>query len=448
MKSAGLVIFAIGVPLLLMLVINWAVSGPAPMAPAPREPAVGRPPETQPVYDLQLTTPTNRRPSSPSAGPSYRWPVELAPAAAPRSVPEPVKVQPPPTVPPPAPTSIAVTTTRPAAAASSKPRIADLIEDWLDDWRQRARPEPGSPREAAAEFLVRGDYAQAAKAFDRLLREKPNDANLILGEVMALTRLGRDEDALPLLTALLEREPKNTAARYHDGVTLTRLDRREEAIAAFTQLLDVQPAHGGAMFNLAILQQSLGRNQDAWRTWRKLTEQFPGEWASRPPKTGEVAATQEAGARPVPPEATLSPELVTEAWFHRGEAEMAMSQVKEAQQCFLEVTRATPGDARAWCNLGIARAVLAEYNEAVPALTEALRLEPTLVTAMNQMAYIHAARYRDTGRPEEKLAVLEWCTRSLAVQSQQPNIRELSDAVLQADREPPPEASPDSTKDQ
>ena len=107
-----------------------------------------------------------------------------------------------------------------------------------------------------------------------------------------------------------------------------------------------------------------------------------------------------------PPEGSLGPELACAAWFHRGEAEMAMSQVKEAQRCFLEVTRRRPDDARAWCNLGIARAVMAEYEEAVPALMEALRLEPSLVAAMNELAYIHAVKYRSTGRAEAKQAVL------------------------------------------
>lgn len=424
MKSLLLAAFAIGLPLALMLVINWAMSDPGAAAPAQ-------------VVTVETSEAQGPRPQAvrPGGDVARQWPVELVPArgmlplpdagaTSPRRYGNTRKAAEAGRAGEPLAAAIASPELRAASAATAStaaPGMVERIEDWLEDWQQRAKTGPDSRRAAAMQALARGEFERAAVAFDRLLLQNPNDADLIMGEVLALTRLGRHEDALPLLAALLEREPKNTAARYHCGATLARLNRRAEAIDAFTQVLEVSPGHDAAMYNLATLQQSLGRRQDAWATWRKLTERLAQELT------------------PAPSQGALGQELVCAAWFHRGEAEMAMSQVKEAQRCFLEVTRRAPNDARGWCNLGIARAALAEYDEATPALMTALRLEPTLVAAMNQLAYIHAVKYRDTRRVEDRQAVLDWCSRSLAVQSQQPNIQALSSAVLDADQQPAPD---------
>lgn len=411
MKSLLLLVLAIGVPFGLMLLVNWATSSPAP----------------QPVPNA---APTAARAVPPRpAEPIRKPPISLVPANGMQPMPSPHELleAPVPAAQPSA-AMLAHTASAPAVPQAA-PSVADRIESWLEDWQLRTRQRPDSQREEAAAALAHGNFQRAAVAFDRLLLKSPNDADLTLGEVMALTRLGRHEDALPLLTALLERDPRNTAARFHQGVTLMRLDRREAAIETFTQLLDTRPDHEAAMYNVAVLQQSLGRRQEAWTAWRSLTDHFESRAANQPSRNKAPTAAPTSGQPPAPPEGALSPDMICAAWFHRGEAEMVMSQIRPAQKCFKEVTRRAPDDARAWCNLGIAHATLAEYDEALPALHEALRLEPALVAAMNQIAYIHAERFRATRQPEDCQAVLDWCQRSLAVRSQQPNLYALIDAV-------------------
>jgi len=453
MKGALLASLAIVVSLGLMLLIHWLSSGTTKLADA-RSDAL---PLKEPASGRERRQPAAKRPTPPSRSTPLQIDTELAPARPVRCRPaeaaEPSDASPAAQI---TPRAASVAATSPPAgtpgASSDRIGILDQVEDWLADWQSRGRRTPDSGREAAAVYLMTGQFEPAVKAFDRLLLEHPNDADLLMGQATALNRLGRHEDALPLLLAVVEREPGHVAARYHLGVTLARLDRREEAITTFTQLLEVYSGHEGAAFNLAILQQSVGRMQEALATWRKLTERLAGERVSSRAPEGKTAAASNASqpaqsragagqaARP-PTEhnlgGLLNEALICEAWFHRGEVEMAMHQVKQAVQCFVEVTRRMPEDPRAWCNLGIARAVLAQYDEAASALNRALRLESTLVPALNQLAYVHAVRYRDTGDSADRQAVLDLCERSLAVRSQQPNIRSLRNALQDLDREPP-----------
>lgn len=410
MKSALLAAFAIAAPLALVLLIIIARPASKPARPNPANPT------SSPADPTRPARPEPFPPISPGAVPQNPADPGPTPAAQTRRP-----------------------TTAPAERGAFQARVIDRLEDWLEAWR-RPPGQPGSPRDAAAEHLLRGEFEKAAKAFDRLLLENPNDPDLLMGAATALTRLGRHEDALPLLIAILERNPRHAAARYASGITLTRLDRREEAIAAFTRLLETSPDHSGAKFNLAILLQSTGRNQAALTAWRKVTDDLPrsGSGASplkggRPPRPPATRPQSETRNR----KSALDPTLVTEAWFHHGEAAMAMHQMQEAESCFLEVTRLAPADARAWCNLGIIRATLARWDDAITALNEALRHEPSLVPAINQLSYVYAAKYRDNGRPADRQKVLDLCARSLAIRSDQPNIRALRNALLDAETTQP-----------
>lgn len=426
MKPVLLAALAIGMPLLLMLFIG---QGEDPPVDSPR--TVVSPPERQPVprtvpgpavNDIRrrlqfLPDPSprdadDRRPEPSAAGTgsaSTTGAASTNPAESNN-------------------TPAAVPTTRPAAGSVDFKAWTERLDDWRDIWQERARPAPDSPRGAAVAALQSGAYERAARAFDRLLTQSPDDRDLLLGEAAALAGLGRHDDALPLLERAIELEPAQAAARYARAVTLARLGRIDEALGAFAELLDRQPDHWPARFALGILQQATGRKLEALTTWRKFSE--------APAATGPA----EPGVR-----ARLDPALQLEALFHHGEVAMALQQYAEAEACFAEIAHRQPDDARGWCNLGIARAARHQDAGAISALNEALARNPRLVPALNQLAFIHAALYRDHHAPADYEALVSACDRSLAVQSYQPNIRALKLAAFQAAQSRPavfPEKNP------
>jgi tetratricopeptide (TPR) repeat protein len=381
MRSYGLILLGIVLPLVLMMVV-WRYLDNAPM-PAEH-------PEAQPP-------PTSFRPP-----PRRGDPADLRIFPAPEQLPLPRSDE---------------------RTADTAGGWTDTVSAWVEQLEQAARRNPDVQRKMAATLLQQGRYAEAVEAFDRLLVRSADDPMLLSGKAMALTALERHEDAMILFDAALQAQPGDATLRFNYAVSLLRCGETDKAADAFAKLLEAHPRHVKALYNLAILHQAAGRNAQALELWRRLTD---GDPTSRPVGAGSdrtEAASQE-----------LSPRMLAGAWSHRGELALELKHAKEAEACFIAVVQLEPRNATGWCNVGIARAVQVRRDDALTALQIALQLDPDLVPALNQAAYIHAALYRDLGQPEYGQAVADYCRRSLRVKRDQPNIVELLRAASWFDR--------------
>lgn len=315
--------------------------------------------------------------------------------------------------------------------APSRHELVEAAADWLTDWQDRARHDPDVQRRAAAYLLVQKRYLQAMHAFDRLLTRHADDEELLLGKAIALAGLDRFADALPVFEHLAQAHPQDATAQYNLAVALMRTGESAAAARAFARVLTIDPQHDRAMFNLAVLHQAAGQSKEAIKEWRRLTARLGANdtsHSSSAPATSTQIATDNA-----PPLARRS--MQVEAWSHRGELALDLGLTEEAETCFAELTRAVPDDAHAWCNLGIARARQVRRDEATAALRQALQLNPALVPALNQLAYIQAANHADTDSPQYAREVIALCRRSLGLRSDQPNIRQLYNTIQQVQEE-------------
>jgi tetratricopeptide (TPR) repeat protein len=350
----------------------------------------------------------SKPPSSPQrTAPPSQPAVSPNPVASPR----PVAVG----VPPPArPQRPRITLPLPSPPADIR-QVLRLADDVLQDvihWAQSAPPTAG-------QYLARGDFNRALTEFDRGLVAKPNDPQLLLGKGMALVALGRSEDALPLFEAAVRHDPEDASARFNYAVTLARVNLPDQAITALRELLQCEPSHLRGRFNLATLLQARQQYRDALVLWRELTEAPP------------PAAPAEPGS-----EQLLHVHLL-QAWSHRGECAMALARTQEAQESFRQVVALEPGDARGWANAGIAQAAGGNRREAIASLERALELDPKLIPAINQLAYLRAMRYRDIGEDDDKVKVMDLCRRSLALAPEQGNMRSLRYALEHEGEEEP-----------
>lgn len=292
-----------------------------------------------------------------------------------------------------------------ATPAARSPSLLDSLDDWSDRLRARRDPSESDPYRQARLLLSSRKYDQAVRAFDRLLVLEPDNREAMHGKAMALSGAGRFEDALPLFERSIERWPNETGIRFDWAVALMRAGRLDQSYAEFEALVRNNPNNDRMAYNLAVLDQARGRYAEAATAWRK--------WIATWPRSDRL----------------------TEAWFHLGECALALSDFNEAETCFQKVIQAEPRDAAAWCNLGIARAGQIRRADALSALEEALRINPVLVEALNQTAFIHAAVFRDTETLDSARRVVEHCDRSLAINAAQPNIRALRDATKDLLRE-------------
>lgn len=366
MRSAWVVIAGIGVPLILMVALFRYFDRDAP----------------------SRTTPV----SAPGTPPAIPAPAHSRPVQQPAAL-----------------TTVAM---RPAVT-----QVLDLAETWID-----RTPSPGDERRQAGEALPRRDFARALTLFDRLLRRTPDDTTLMVGKALALSGLGRYDDALPLFEHALDRQPDDLTTRFNHAVALARAQEIDPAIAAFRELLRRSPDHTRARFNLASLLQSRGRHREAIELWRRLTDAPP------------VLSTQASES-----EQLALREFLLDAWSHRGECAIALFLPQEAEDSFKKVLDFDVKSAEAWLNIGIARAADGRRPDAITALDNALKIDPRLVPAINQEAFIFAAIYRDTGEPSVRDKVLELCERSLRLAPGQLNIRQLRMALRHEGEDPPVE---------
>jgi hypothetical protein len=103
------------------------------------------------------------------------------------------------------------------------------------------------------EALEAGQYADAADHFRATLQIVWNgSARNNLG--IALVRLGRPNEAIPLLSDLARDEPMNASARFHLGMALLQKGRFDEAAARFRETLGIDPSYPDAMKDLRLAE--------------------------------------------------------------------------------------------------------------------------------------------------------------------------------------------------
>jgi tetratricopeptide (TPR) repeat protein len=102
---------------------------------------------------------------------------------------------------------------------------------------------PKGDRNLAAVLFQEGKYAEAAAAYENLVRDNPDDAALRASWAGALGALGRLDESLVQLNLAIEREPLNPEAYHNRGVIYEKQGRREAAVAEYRQALRYNPQY-------------------------------------------------------------------------------------------------------------------------------------------------------------------------------------------------------------
>jgi len=278
----------------------------------------------------------------------------------------------------------------------------DTVDDWVEQLGDLSKGPADNPRATAIRFLVNRQYDKAIRAFDRLLMAAPNDFQAMLGKATALAGAGRFEDAQPLFDRLLEADPDDISIRFNLAVAQMRAGRYDDAERTLRGVLKADPDNVRAAYNLAIVLQAQERHIESIEHWRRLTQ----------------------GAK--------VPARLARAWYHRGECALAIGLFTEAIESFDHFLQFRPNDAKAWCNLGIAQARLARYDQAIQTLGKSIDIDATLVAAWNQLANVHAEVFSNTRSAESRQAAIDCANKSLALFANQPTMRAMRKAMLSA----------------
>lgn len=132
----------------------------------------------------------------------------------------------------------------------------------------------------AARLEQAGDHQSALHVYEHLHRQEPANLDLKYRAGTAMLRLGRLEDAVPLLRQVVFHAPDNAPARANLGnahLLLGQLDKAEEAFAA---VLELQPDNRNALFGLATIRIKADRHREAAPLTHRLMELLPNNAAA------------------------------------------------------------------------------------------------------------------------------------------------------------------------
>src|SRR2546426_672800 len=131
---------------------------------------------------------------------------------------------------------------------------------------------------------------------------------------------------------------------------------------------------------------------------QNLNFALPGEWV-------QALATRQFSARQRTE--TDSPAFQALQWFQLGYAAYDVGEYEKAVRAYRESIRLNPDDAVAWYNLGLTYWNLGQYDQAIGVYREAIRLKPDYADAWNNFG----ATYADLGQHDQAVRALQEAIR-------------------------------------
>ena len=129
-------------------------------------------------------------------------------------------------------------------------------------------------------YYSEGEYALAAKAFERAAKVLPENGDVLDFLGATLRRLKRWPEAIAAFRKALALQPENTSYLFDLGSTLERSGAFEEAVATFEGLLEIDPEHPYALNYLGYMFADRGiRLEESVRLLEEAVEKEPSNGA-------------------------------------------------------------------------------------------------------------------------------------------------------------------------
>ena len=273
-----------------------------------------------------------------------------------------------------------------------------------------------APEEAAAHSLLatieleRGRAESALASFRRAtaLRDEPAAR---YGEAAALAALGRDKEALEVLTGVLERAPDNADAWSLFARVLARSGPAPEALVGaaefYQEALRHRPGHAGDTLALAQLYLRLGLFREGLALLESIATEARDRadvWLLRGQLAAKAGAYEEArGAL----ERAIELAAGSPAWYELGVVLVNLSDLPAAGDAFARATALDPTHAAAWRELGRVCLDRNRIDDALAALARAVELVPDDATSH----LLLGRALQRAGRAAEAVAQLEQAVR-------------------------------------
>lgn len=119
-------------------------------------------------------------------------------------------------------------------------------------------------------------YDQALASYDRALRLRPNDPDVLNNRAGLLVAMGRLEEALQCYDRAIGARPDDAQAFSNRGAVLERLERFDAALANYDRAVALRPDFAEALYNRGNVLKELKRTDAALASYDRAIALCPG----------------------------------------------------------------------------------------------------------------------------------------------------------------------------
>jgi tetratricopeptide (TPR) repeat protein len=122
----------------------------------------------------------------------------------------------------------------------------------------QAPPETVPVANQGERLFYEESYAEALKAYEKLLAARPTDAPLLYNYATCLLHLGRESEAISFFSKAVKQNSEIPWAYYNRGVAHHLMGSLKEAITDYTRALELRPNYAPGYNNLALAKRDAG----------------------------------------------------------------------------------------------------------------------------------------------------------------------------------------------
>ena len=256
------------------------------------------------------------------------------------------------------------------------------------------------------------DYNYAIICFDKAIDIDPQYATAYYNKGLALSALGRKDDAIDCYDKAIDIDPQYAKAYYNKGVALFDLNINQEAIVCFDKATEVDPQYVIAYINKGNALSELVRNEEAVVCFDKAIEidpQYAIAYYNKGNSLSELGRNEEAIAC-YNKAIEIYPQYVS-AYQNKGISLFALGRNEEAIVNYDKAIEINPQYTGAYYNKGIALSTLGRNEEAIVCFDKAIEINPQYTNAYLAKGIVLS----DLGSNEEAIV---WYSKAIDINPQ------------------------------